>query len=86
VRESVLDAFRGIFDLKRVLPSLPKDENNERINLPTEERFSSCVHSFGEARMNWNELSSQVKEIIIGRSLQYCDTFSALELKNLLTG
>jgi hypothetical protein len=84
IRESVLNAFCRLFDLKRVRNSLQKDSG--KINVDTDERFSSCIYYFGSSGMNWNELSSEVKKIIIGRSLQYCETFSALRLKNLLTG
>jgi hypothetical protein len=86
LRESVSNAFCRIFDLQRGRNSLQKDGNSDKINVRSVGRFSSCVYYFGEAGMNWNDVSSEVKEIIIGRSLQYCETFSALQLKNLLIG
>jgi hypothetical protein len=86
LRESVLNAFCRNFVVKRVRNSLHNDGNSDKRIGPTPERFSSCVHYFGEAGMNWNELSWEMQDIIIGRSLQYCEAFSALELKNLRTG
>jgi hypothetical protein len=86
IRESVLNAFCRIFDLKRVRNSLQNDGNSDKLISTSPESFLSCVSSFGSSGMNWNELSSEVKKIILGRSLQYCEIFSAFQLKNLLTG
>jgi hypothetical protein len=86
LREGVLNAFCRLFDPKQGRNSLQKDENSDKLISTSPERFLSCVSSFGSSGMNWNELTSEVKEIIIGRSLQDCQIFSALQLKNLLTG
>jgi hypothetical protein len=87
LKNTILSTFCTLFDMKRVETFAEKGGNKDGLQNSSGESFFLCVHYFGKAGLNWNELSSEVRDTIIKGSLHLClsRSFNALQLSNLLT-